>query len=41
MKARPLKTTQDLREAVVMCFQDNKTKRIAQVFQALRVATNN
>lgn len=39
--ARPLQTTQQLKDAVVKCFQDNKTRKIAQVFQSFRIATNN
>lgn len=40
MECRPIKTTFQLRDAVVGCFQTNKTKKIAQVFQAMRIATN-
>jgi 16S rRNA C1402 N4-methylase RsmH len=39
-ESKPIKTTFQLRDAVVGCFQTNKTKKIAQVFQALRIATN-
>lgn len=39
--ARPIRTTKELRDAVVGCFQDDKTRKIAQVFQAFRIATNN
>ena len=39
--ARPIMTTQKLKDAVIKCFQDNKTRKIAQVFQAFRIATNN
>lgn len=41
MAARPIKTTQQLKDTVVKCFQDDKTRKIAQVFQAFRIATNN
>lgn len=39
--ARPIATTRELREAVVKCFQEDKTRKVAQVFQAFRIATNN
>jgi|JI6StandDraft_1071083.scaffolds.fasta_scaffold481778_1 16S rRNA C1402 N4-methylase RsmH len=39
--ARPIRTTEQLRDAIVKCFQDDKTRKIAQVFQAFRIATNN
>lgn len=39
-ESRPIKTTFQLRDCVVGCFQGNKTKKIAQVFQAMRIATN-
>jgi 16S rRNA C1402 N4-methylase RsmH len=39
--ARPIDTTGGLRDAVVKCFQEDKTRKIAQVFQAFRIATNN
>lgn len=38
---KPIKTTFDLRDAVVGCFQKDKQKKVAQVFQAFRIATNN
>jgi 16S rRNA (cytosine1402-N4)-methyltransferase len=41
MASRPIRTTQQLKDAVIGCFQDNKTRKIAQVFQAFRIATNN
>lgn len=41
VEARPIRTTEELRDAVVKCFQDDKTRKIAQVFQAFRIATNN
>lgn len=37
---RPLKTTFDIRDSIVGCFQKGKAKKIAQVFQAFRIATN-
>lgn len=39
--ARPLNTTQQLKDAVLQCFQEDKSRKIAQVFQAFRIATNN
>ena len=39
--SRPMHTTFELRDKIVGCFQKNKTKKIAQVFQAFRIATNN
>lgn len=38
---KPIKTTFDLRDAVVGCFQKDKQKKVTQVFQAFRIATNN
>lgn len=37
---KPIKTTHDLRDVVVGCFQKDKQKKLAQVFQAFRIATN-
>lgn len=39
--ARPISTTQQLKEAILQCFQEDKTRKIAQVFQSFRIATNN
>jgi 16S rRNA C1402 N4-methylase RsmH len=38
---KPINTTFELRDAVVGCFQKDKQKKLAQVFQAFRIATNN
>ena len=38
---KPIKTTFQLRDAVVGSFQKDKQKKITQVFQAFRIATNN
>jgi 16S rRNA C1402 N4-methylase RsmH len=38
---KPIKTTFELRDAVVGCFQKDKQKKLAQVFQGFRIATNN
>ena len=40
IKSRPIKTTTQLRDAVVGSFQQDKPRKIAQVFQAFRIATN-
>ena len=37
---KPIKTTYGLRDAVVGCFQQEKTRKIAQVFQAFRICVN-
>lgn len=38
-QSRP-KTTFELRDCVVGCFQQEKTRKVAQVFQALRICVN-
>lgn len=40
LEVRPITTTFELRDNIVGLFQKAKTKKIAQVFQGLRIATN-